>query len=175
MKRLRDPLFVLPLLGLLAAPLGAEEPASIAAGIGEVEPIVDGAGVELAWEVRFAPRRFHLLSHFAPKLSPIAGALATSRGALYAYAGLRWDLPLGEHWTLSPSWALGLYHREDGQDLGGPIEFRSGLELAYRLDARSLLGISLYHLSNGGLFDNNPGSESLLFLYSTHLRMRSRR
>jgi hypothetical protein len=162
-------------LPLLAAPLGAEQPVSVAAGIGEVEPLAYDDGVEMAWELRFAPRRFGFLPRFVPELSPVAGALATSRGALYLYGGFRLDVPMGERWIFSPSWGAGLYHQEGGQDLGGPFEFRSALELSYRLEAGSRLSLCLHHLSNGGLFENNPGSESLLLFYSTDLAGRSRR
>lgn len=155
-------LFYLP---PLAAPLGAEQPVSVAAGIGEVEPLAHGHGVEMAWELRFAPRRFVFLPRFLPELSPVLGALATSKGSLYAYGGFRLDLPMGERWVFSPNWGVGLYHREKGQDLGGPLEFRTALELSYRLDAGSRLSLCLHHLSNSGVFDNNPGSESLLLFY----------
>jgi lipid A 3-O-deacylase len=166
-------LFSLP--PLATEPLAAEQPVSVAAGVGEVEPLAHGHGVEMAWELRFAPRRFTFLPRFVPELAPVLGSLATSKGALYAYGGFRLDVPIGEHWVFSPSWAGGLYLREGGQDLGGPFEFRTALELSYRLNADSRLGLCLHHLSNSGIFENNPGSESLLLLYSVDLAGRSRR
>ncbi|HSN88855.1 MAG TPA: acyloxyacyl hydrolase [Thermoanaerobaculia bacterium] len=45
------------------------------------------------------------------------------------------------------------------------VEFRSGVELAWRLNERSRIGLCLYHLSNGGLYDFNPGTESLILSY----------
>ncbi|MDP6622047.1 MAG: acyloxyacyl hydrolase, partial [Alphaproteobacteria bacterium] len=58
------------------------------------------------------------------------------------------------------------YHRGQGKDLGHWIEFRSQLELAYRFDDRSRLGVSLSHISNASLDDNNPGTESLMLNYA---------
>ena len=69
----------------------------------------------------------------------------------------------------SPGWAAGLFHRSPDFDLGGPLEFRTSLELAYRLHGGSRLGLCLYHLSNAGLFTKNPGSESLVITYTARV------
>ena len=71
---------------------------------------------------------------------------------------------------MSPQWATGLYYRSPEFDLGGPLEFRTSLELSYRLAGGAQVGACLYHLSNGGLFDRNPGSESLVLTYRAGLR-----
>jgi hypothetical protein len=52
------------------------------------------------------------------------------------------------------------------------VEFRSGLEVSYRLDDRSRLGLSFYHLSNGVIYDVNPGGESLCVVYGVRLGRR---
>jgi hypothetical protein len=156
LRNVRARPWLLPIfLALCSVPLGAQ-PEAIAGGVGEVEVLQDGPGTEIDWEVHFAPRRWRRLPRFVPELAPVAGALATSKGALYVYGGLRFDVPLG-------------YHREKGQDLGGAVQFRSGLELSYRLAGGSRLGVCMYHLSNGGLFRANPGSESLLLTYRAGL------
>ena len=151
-------------------PLGTPEYVSASTGTFEVRKTLDE--YETGWEVRFAPRRFRLLPRWAPDLIPVAGAMATSRGILYAYGGFRMEIPLGERWVGSGGWAPGLYYpgAGDGKDLGGVLEFRSHLELAYRLRNESRVGLCLYHLSNGHLFSFNPGSESLVLTYSTRLR-----
>ncbi|HYG64707.1 MAG TPA: acyloxyacyl hydrolase, partial [Thermoanaerobaculia bacterium] len=156
-----------PALG--AAPLLAAEPVEVAAGAGEVEVLEDGRGQAIDLQVRFPPRRFTFLPRFVPEVAPILGTIATTRGAIYAYAGLRLDLPLGRRFHFSPSFSGGLYHQGEGQDLGGPVEFRSVVELSYALNERTRVGVSLDHLSNGGLFSSNPGSESLIFLVSSRL------
>jgi hypothetical protein len=164
-------LLVLPLLS--AMPLRAAAPAEVGLGVGEVEVFEDGPGHEIDLEIRFPPRNFHLLPRFLPKVSPLLGTIATTKGTIYAYAGLRADLPLGHRWWFSPSFSGGVYYRANGQDLGGPVEFRSALELSYELRQGSRLGVCLYHLSNGGIFPPNPGSESLVFTYSMALGRRS--
>jgi hypothetical protein len=154
---------------LLGAPASAEEPQWIAASAGQFDVFNKGNGVEVGWELRFAPRRLRFLPEFVPELAPIAGAMGTSQGTLYAFGGFRLDVPLDERWMLSPSAMGGFYHRGtrgQGKDLGGPVEFRTGFELSVRLGERSRLGLTLSHLSNGGVFDFNPGSESLVLTWS---------
>ena len=108
-----------------------------------------------------------ILPRAVPELSPTVGAMATAQGSLYVYGGLRFDLRLGEGWQVSPQWAAGIYYHSGTNDLGGALEFRSGIELSRRLGERSRLGLTLYHLSNAGLYSRNPGTESLLLTYRT--------
>jgi len=96
------------------------------------------------------------------ELRPMVGLAQLEDGAEYFYAGMRYDIELSEHVELSPSFAPGIYLGETF-DLGGPIEFRSGLDLRWRLGERWKVGVGAYHLSNGGLYSDNGGSEALLF------------
>ncbi len=100
---------------------------------------------------------------------PFGGLMATSDAAFYGYAGLLVDLYFGRRVVLTPGFAAGLYEDGDGKDLGHIVEFRSAIELAFRFDNRSRLGLSFYHLSNAGLDDNNPGTEVLSLNYSIPL------
>lgn len=100
---------------------------------------------------------------------PFAGVMASSDGAAYGYAGISADFYFGRRIVLTPSFAPGLYHNGEGKDLGYPIEFRSSIELAYRFDNRSRLGISLYHLSNASLSNDNQGTEILSLSYAIPL------
>jgi len=164
---------------LTAAPLAAAPspwrlgaPETVVASSGVFEPIAHGDSYEIGAELRFAPRRFGFFPSSLPDLVPTAGVSAGAQGSLYVYGGFRFDFPLGERWTVSPGTAAGLYYRAARFDLGGPLEFRSQVELSYRLPGGSRLGLCLYHLSNAGLFMRNPGSESLVLTYSTGLARR---
>jgi hypothetical protein len=145
----------------------APSPASIAVSAGQ-HNVLDGAGEgnTAGAELRFAPRRFTFLPRIVPALAPVGGLLVASRGSLYVYGGFQADIALGERWVASPGFAAGIFHRGSGQELGGPVEFRSAIELAYRFSDASRLGLSLSHLSNGGLYGRNPGSESLVLVWS---------
>jgi lipid A 3-O-deacylase len=130
----------------------------IAFGVGSFGVLDTPRSAELGVELRFAPRAFGL--------RPVVGGAINSDQGGYLLGGLRRDFNAGERWIVTPHFGVTLFDEGDGKDLGHVIEFRSGLELAYRLGERSRLGISFYHLSNAGLADTNPGSESLVLVYS---------
>ncbi len=98
-------------------------------------------------------------------LKPHAGAMVTSDGSLYGFAGLLSDF----HWgniVFTPSTAIGGYYAGDGIDLGHAAEFRSGLEVAYQFENKARIGVGVYHMSNLVFGDQNPGSESVTITYS---------
>lgn len=120
----------------------------------------DKAG-EVGLEYRFRPFKLWNL-----EFTPMVGVSATDSGSFWEYAGLRYDLEIASKWVLTPNFSVALYGHGDGKDLGGIVEFRSGLELAYQFDQGSRLGLSFYHLSNARIYRLNPGSESLVLVYS---------
>ena len=100
---------------------------------------------------------------------PFTGFMFTSDEATYAYAGLYVDFFFGRRFVVQPSFAVGAYRQGQGKDLGNTVEFRSQLEFAYRRDDRSRIGISVNHISNASLSDNNPGTESIVLSYAMPL------
>lgn len=97
---------------------------------------------------------------------PMVGVFGTTDSAVYGYAGLHWDIKVTDQFYISPNFAAGLYGQGDGKDLGGAIEFRSGIELGYQMANRHRIGLSLNHLSNASIYDKNPGVETLIMTYS---------
>ena len=67
------------------------------------------------------------------------------------------------------SFGAGYYAEGGGTDLGHEIEFRSQIEVAYRFDDRSRLGLAFSHISNASIGDTNPGVEVLNDYYSIPL------
>ncbi|WP_353471498.1 acyloxyacyl hydrolase [Salipiger sp. H15] len=55
----------------------------------------------------------------------------------------------------------GLYFDNGGFDLGGPIEFRSGIELGYETRMGWRVGLSFDHRSNANIYGENPGVETV--------------
>src|SRR5262249_39582130 len=103
-------------------------------------------------------------------INPMIGINGSPVGNAYAYAGISVDIFIGRRLVLRPNFAPGLFVRKGGKDLGHIIEFRTGVELAWRLDDRSRIGLEISHRSNAGLGDHgnqfdNPGEESLLLAY----------
>ena len=100
---------------------------------------------------------------------PMLGGLINTDHGFHVYAGIRIDLYLTDKIVVTPSFAPGLYERGDGKELGHIVEFRSGLDLAYRRENGCRIGVEVHHLSNASLDENNPGTETFLFTYSIPL------
>jgi lipid A 3-O-deacylase len=98
---------------------------------------------------------------------PIIGAFVNTDGGTYGYAGLNYDVTLMPNQLyLVPNFAVGAYGRGSSKDLGGVLEFRSGIELDYQLPNTQQIGIALNHISNASIYSHNPGEETILVNYS---------
>lgn len=109
--------------------------------------------VVLKLEFRFRPQ-----AHWW-QLAPTIGVARSGNDASYLFAVVERDFALDERWIVAPSFGLGTF--DDGRDvkLGHELEFRSGINLSLRFDNDIRLGVGIYHLSNGGIGDLNPGTE----------------
>lgn len=119
------------------------------------------------------PLRFGASYRFRPQTSwqiaPAIGAAFAENGASFVYVDLERDFRLGQNWFVTPSFGIGSF--DDGEDLnlGSELEFRSGLGLSREFYGQYPVGLAVYHLSNGGIADRNPGTESLVL--SVHIPM----
>jgi len=158
------------LVALLAAPTAARAAnpvESFALSAGGFNVLNSDSSGEAGFEIRFRPLWIGT-ADFPWVLRTAAGGMGTTDGALYGYAGFRLEVPVGERWTLTPQTAAGVYDRGDEKELGGSVQFRSGLELSYRVTPGHRVGAVFYHLSNAGLERPNPGSESLVLFWAWH-------
>jgi hypothetical protein len=177
MRSAKTPLSLLPFLPALAlsmelaaAPSAqAQEPAYVTVSAGAFN-LRSATRPELGGEVRFRPHRFSWLPRFIPALSSATGAFVNSKGGFYVYTGLRADMALRSPWELSIQFAPGIYSAgSNGFKLGGPVEFRSGIEVSRQLGEGDRVGLLLFHISNAHIYVHNPGSESLVFTYHHRL------
>ena len=99
-------------------------------------------------------------------VSWLVGVDVTGNGDTYTYFGFLYDIELSQRVSLTPNVAAGYYHQHKGQDLGGPINFRSSLELNYKITPQSRIGLSINHHSNASIYSDNPGMESSVLSYS---------
>lgn len=100
-------------------------------------------------------------------LRPTIGTSANLDGATYTYAGAYWDLPLNTGpFVISPGFAAGYYTKGSSKDLGYGLEFRSTMEVTYKLNGGQRIGAAVSHLSNASLGDRNPGTETIQAVYS---------
>lgn len=130
--------------------------------------LVDGEdeSAQFGVEYRFHPWDFGL--------RPVLGANFTSDSGVYGYGGLNWDVPIvANQIYLIPNFMAGVYREGNSKDLGGAIEFRSGIELAYQLPDNSRVGVAFNHISNASIYDKNPGAETLLINYSIPMQSRA--
>ena len=94
------------------------------------------------------------------------GLSSTTDGELWAGIGHVHTMATpDQHWFLQTHSMVGLYEEGGGRDLGGPIEFRSGVEAGYQTDEGIRVSLGVDHRSNAGLYSDNPGLETV------HLRL----
>ncbi len=105
-----------------------------------------------------------LFSYFGPTV----GLLFNTRGGLYGFGGLYADIAY-DQFRLTPLAAAGGYHRGNGEDLGGVLEFRLSLTGSYELADKSRIGVELGHISNAGSHGKNPGENDIMMTYGLPL------
>lgn len=139
----------------------ADDPAFIAIGAGAYDwNRQKDEGTEVRIEYRHDEKIFGIFK-------PLLAAAATDTDSYFVGAGVLVDVYLGNRLVLSPSFAPHYYNGGNNRlDLDHPLEFRSQLELAYRMDDRSRIGIAVSHYSNAGLGTTNPGTESAIVYYA---------
>lgn len=117
--------------------------------------------------------KFHLKWFKSPnkylEFRPLFGLMTTAKGAFYGYLGINFDLLFFRHIHFAPGFAAGYFTPGKGKNLGYPIEFRSGVELAWQFSDWHRLGFHFYHLSNASIGKRNPGEESLVLFYDIPL------
>ncbi|MFC2135221.1 acyloxyacyl hydrolase [Bacteroidota bacterium] len=104
-------------------------------------------------------------------VNPFSGVMYNIHNAFHFYFGFLLDIPLSDKITLTPSFAPGLYYEGESKRLGLSIQFRSQLELSFKMEDESKFGISFNHISNASLADSNPGVESFALTYIVPFEM----
>jgi hypothetical protein len=79
-------------------------------------------------------------------------------------AGFILNFPLSQNVFLETSFMPGYYHEGD-RDLGGNLHFRSLIGVGWSLSPNGAVVLSLDHISNGGLEERNPGTDTLSLGY----------
>ena len=102
------------------------------------------------------------LGHRNGPFGHTVGLSVGSRGSTWFGIGQTYTVNDGS----SPYYAqlhamTGIYNAGDGLELGGPIVFRSGAEVGWQNNRGWRFGLSFDHRSNAGIYDHNPGVETL--------------
>ena len=98
-------------------------------------------------------------------LKPLYGIMVNRDDGMYIYSGLRKDINVRDSIFFTPSFAMGYYDQENSKDLGYDLEFRTQLELSYQFENMNRVALSLNHISNASLGEENPGVESMVISF----------
>ena len=99
------------------------------------------------------------------RVGPMLGVMFNSDASVYVYGGFYLDLEFGK-WVVMPSVAIAAFFDGRDRDKRFGLDLRSGVEVAYRFDNRSRLGIAIHHISNADLIGANPNANSLVVTYA---------
>jgi len=148
--------------GPMATQAQADDPAFVSIGAGTYDwNRKKDEGIEVRVEYRHNKKFFGFLKPF------VAVAATNSSNSFFIGAGVLSDIYFGKRLVLTPSFAPHYYHGGNKKlNLDYALEFRSQIELAYRFDDRSRLGIAVSHYSNASLGKTNPGTEAAQIYYS---------
>ena len=149
---------ILLILVLAASPAVAVEPFSLAFSGGVSNFNKSEKRVEAGFEVRLPTELWGL--------AVATGMSVNDDRSAWVFGGLRRDLHLSKSWIVTPAFAVSHYHQGDGKDLGGPLAFRSAVEIGYQWPSQKRLAFAIYHLSNASIYSHNPGMNSLILTYS---------
>jgi lipid A 3-O-deacylase len=154
---------------LAAAPAArADDPDLLSIAGGAYNVLHNSKEAQLRAEYRFSYR-------FLDIIRPVVGTLYTNKRSFFGYAGFRFDAEIGRHIVIMPEATMGYWNQGAGKNLGGPFEFKTGGEFAWRFDDYSRIGVLFDHISNAGIYRKNPGVESALLVYSIPLNWSSKR
>ena len=121
--------------------------------VDRTRPVVMGQ-IEYRWEVN------------CHHIRPLAAFFMTTDTNFFVCGGLGYDIFIGRHFVITPSFAPGLYYHGHGKKLGFPLNFRSAIEVAFVLKDKARIGAQFNHISNAHMLYKNPGANTLYIFYA---------
>ena len=98
-------------------------------------------------------------------LNPVIGGFVTAKSATMFYSGFETNIGQ-ESIYLNLSYSAGIYSNGDGKNLGNALQFKSEVNLFYRLGKSSSIGLGSHHISNAGLSSVNPGTNNFYLIFN---------
>jgi len=98
-------------------------------------------------------------------LNPVIGGFVTAKSATMFYSGFETNIGQDSIY-LNLSSSVGIYSNGDGKDLGNDLQFKSEVNLFYRLGKSSSIGLGSHHISNAGLSSVNPGTNNFYLIFN---------
>jgi len=85
----------------------------------------------------------------------------TDQGGIWVGYGFIRKVRLSNAFNFNFDFFPGVYLKNNEEDLGGWLMFRSGLELEYTIDSRWRVSFCYDHRSSGDIWEYNPGMETV--------------
>lgn len=85
----------------------------------------------------------------------------TDQGGLWLGYGFIRKIMLADSVNLNFDFFPGIYFKNNEEDLGGWLMFRSGIEVEYFIDRDWSISLGYDHRSSGDLWEYNPGMETV--------------
>jgi len=101
-------------------------------------------------------------------LNPVIGGFVTAKSATMFYSGFETNIGQDSIY-LNLSSSAGIYSNGDGKDLGNALQFKSEVNLFYKLSKSSSIGLGSHHISNAGLSSVNPGTNNFYLIFNLNL------
>lgn len=99
-------------------------------------------------------------------LRPTVQFMAIEGSGLYLGVGVLKEIFINTDWTWGLGFSAGLAHdSEKISAIDHDLEFYSRVILSRQINASSAVRLELGHISNGGLDDKNPGTETLMLFW----------
>ena len=97
--------------------------------------------------------------------NPVIGGFLTAKSATMIYSGFETNIGKDSIY-LNLSSSAGIYSNGDGKDLGNTLQFKSEVNLFYRVGNSSRVGLGSHHISNAGLSSVNPGTNNFYLIFN---------
>jgi lipid A 3-O-deacylase len=98
-------------------------------------------------------------------INPVIGGFVTAKSAGMFYSGFETNIGQDKIF-LNLSSSAGIYSNGNGKDLGNALQFKSEVNLFYRLNNSTRIGFGSHHISNAGLSSVNPGTNNYYLIFN---------
>ena len=93
----------------------------------------------------------------------------TDQGGIWVGYGFIRKVRLSNTFHFNFDFFPGVYLKNNEEDLGGWLMFRSGLEMEYTIDPRWRVSLCYDHRSSGDIWEYNPGMETIKISFIKNL------
>ena len=97
-------------------------------------------------------------------INPVIGVFVTGKSASMLYSGFETNIGQDKLY-LNLSSSAGLYDNGDGKDLGNMLQFKSEVNVFFKISKSSEVGFGSHHISNAGLSSVNPGTNNYYLIF----------